>query len=216
MEHILEKLFESVAKVRLLRLFSRNPEIQFSFFEVVKRSQLRPIQVRKELKKLLKLGILKTKTVPLKYEIKKKGRSRKKPPKIIIKTKRTKVFFANPDFKLLPELRDLMSKASVASRSKLLRQVKSLGNVKLCILAGVLLESNGGDNSRVDLVVVGDRIKRKRLDSFLSQLESELGKSLRYTLMDTDEFRYRLDMYDRFLRDILEYKHEKLINRLRV
>ena len=49
--------------------------------------------------------------------------------------------------------------------------------------------------------------------NFLIRTESELGKSVQHTLMDTEEFRYRLDMYDRFLRDILEYPHEKLINK---
>lgn len=216
MEQILEKLFESVPKVRLLRLFMRNAESQFSFVEILTRSQLRSTQARKELKKLLKWGVAKTKIVPLKYEIGRKGRSRKKPPKIVIKTKRTRIFYANPDFKLLPELRDLISKASVAERGKLLRRMKSLGNVKLCVISGLFLNSNGNDSSRTDLLLVGDNIKRRKLDSFLSQVESELGKAIRYTVMETDEFKYRLDMYDRFLRDILEHPHDKLINRLRV
>lgn len=215
-EQILEKLFESVPKVRLLRLFMRNAESQFSFLEILSRSQLRSLQARKELKKLLKWGVARTKIVPLKYEISRKSRSRKRLPKIVVKTKKTRVFYANPDFKLLPELRDLISKASVAERGKLLRRMKSLGNVKLCVMSGLFLNSNGNDNSRTDLLLVGDNVKKRKLDSFLSQVESELGKAIRYTVMETDEFKYRLDMYDRFLRDILEHPHEKLINRLRI
>lgn len=216
MENVLEKLFESVPKVRLLRLFMRNAESQFSFAEILVRSQLRSLQARKELKKLLKWGVARTKIVPLKYEIRRKSRSKKGPPKIVVKTKRTRVFYANPDFKLLPELRDLISKASVAERGKLGRRIKSLGNVKLCVTSGLFLNSNGNDNSRTDLLLVGDNIKKRKLDNFLNQVESELGKAIRYTTMETDEFKYRLDMYDRFLRDILEHPHEKLINRLRI
>lgn len=216
MEQILEKLFESVPKVRLLKLFMRNAEGQFTFPEITKRSQLRTQSARKELNKLLKWEIIKTKVVPLKYEIIKGGKSRKKLPKIIVKTRKTRVFYSNPEFKLLSELRDLISKASVATRGKLLKQIRSLGNVKLCLISGTFLNSNGGDNSRTDLLLVGDHIKRGKLDNFLASTESELGKTLRYTLMDTEEFKYRLDMYDRFLRDILEYPHEKLINKMRI
>lgn len=216
MEQILERLFESVPKVRLLKLFMRNAESQFTFPEIIKRSQLRTQSARKELNKLLKWEIVKTKVVPLKYEIIKKGRSRKKLSKVIVKTKKTRVFYSNPEFKLLPELRDLISKASVATRGKLLRQIKTLGNVKLCIISGIFLNSNDNNNSRTDLLLVGDHVKRRKLDSFLAGIESELGKTLRYTLMDTEEFKYRLDMYDRFLRDILEYPHEKLVNKLHI
>ncbi len=216
MENILEKLFESVPKVRLLKLFMRNAEGKFTFPEIVKRSQLRAQSVRKELNKLLKWEIVKTKLIPLKYEILKRSDSRRKPPKVIVKIRKTRVFYSNPEFKLLPELRDLISKASVATRVKLLRQIKTLGNVKLCIISGIFLNSNGNDNSRTDFLLVGEHIKKSKLDGFLAGIESELGKTIQYTLMDTEEFKYRLDMYDRFLRDILECPHEKLINKMRI
>ena len=127
--------------------------------------------------------------------------------------KKAVIFQVNSDFPLLSELHDLVIKSSVASRKKLLQQIKSLGRVKLAVLSGVFINS---DNARTDLLIVGDDIKKSKLENFLARTESELGKSVHHTLMDTDEFRYRLDMYDRFLRDILEYPHEKLINRLEI
>lgn len=213
MENLLEKLFDSVPRARLLRLFLRNPEGFFTFKELVKRAQMGPAAVRKEIAKLMKIGVIRRKIAFLRYEIKKKSRSRKKPPKIIVKTKKEKVFYANPEFPLTQELRELVTRASVASRGKLLRQIKGLGNVKLAVLSGIFINN---DSSRTDLLVVGDKVGQKKLNRFLSSIESELGAALRYTLMDTKEFKYRLDMYDRFLRDILEYPHEKLINKLRI
>ena len=61
---------------------------------------------------------------------------------------------------------------------------------------------------------LGDDISKRKLDNFLSNVESELGKTVSYTLMETDEFKYRMGMFDRFLRDIFEYPHEKLLNKL--
>ncbi len=211
-EQILEKLFESVPKVRLLRLFMRNPDVYFSFPEIYKRSQVKPRAAKKELAKLLKIGIAKTKIGYIREEIRRKSRS-KKTPKVIIKTKKARVYYADSRFELLDELRALVTKSAVASRQKLIKQIRGLGKMKLAIISGAFLNS---DNSRTDLLIVGDHIKKKKLDNFLAEIESELGKSLRYTSMDTKEFKYRLDMYDRFLRDILEYPHKKLINTLRI
>ena len=214
MEQILEKLFESVLKVRLLRLFVRNVEEHFTLPEIVKKTQaIRGRQIRRELGKLLKLGVVKTKIEYFKEEIRKKSRLGGKTRKIIIKTKKARVFYTNPEFKLLDEMRALITRASVAPRGQLLPQIRGLGGVKLCVISGVFLNS---ENSRTDLLLVGDNIKKRRLDGFLAKIESEIGKSLRYTVMDTAEFKYRRDMYDRFLRDIMEYPHEKLVNKLHV
>lgn len=62
-------------------------------------------------------------------------------------------------------------------------------------------------------MIVGDNIKKQSIEKFLVVTESELGKMLRYSVMDTKEFRYRMNVYDRFLRDLLEHDHEKLINK---
>ena len=192
MDGILERLFESVPKVRVLRLFMRNPDNPFAFHEIVKRSQIRSKRVRTEVRKLLKLNIIESKKV-------------RQPER----KRRIEVFSTNPEFYFFTELQELINKGSTASRKKLLRQIKSLGSVKLAVISGIFLNND----ARTDLLLVGDGVKKKKIENLLIQLESELGKSVRYTLMDTDEFKYRIDMYDRFLRDILEYKNEKLINK---
>lgn len=207
MEAVLEKLFESVPKAKILRLFVRNQENIFTFEEVRRRSQVRPPAARSELKKLLTLGLIGEKLAITKIPMRQKG------GKTIYKSKRQRVFFVNKSFRLLPELHDLVAKDSIASRKKLLSKIRSLGNVKLAILSGIFLNS---EKARTDLLVVGSNIKRSVLEKFLAEIESEIGRPLQYTLMDTKEFAYRMDMYDRFLRDIMEYPHDKLINKLRI
>ncbi len=201
MEKLLEKLFESVPKVRILRLFMHNPEESFSMEEVVRRTKVKRQIVNKEIGKLAQMGIIRHRIV----------KSALAPDKRNPVFKKTKIFETRSDFPLFLELRDLVTKSSVASRKKISQQLKAIGGVKLAVISGVFLNS---ENARTDLLIVGEDVKRSRLDAFLSRMESELGKSIQHTLMDSDEFRYRIDMYDRFLRDILEYPHEKLINRL--
>ncbi len=196
MEQILERLFESAPKIRLLRLFVRNQDQLLTLEDIVRRSQVKGNSARRELKKLLLLGLIKQKT-----------------GKISPKGKKGKFYFTNTEFRLLPELQNLLTKDSVAPRRKLLAKAKSLGRIKLMVISGVFLNS---DTARTDILLVGDKIKQGRLERFLAELESDLGRPLQYTLMSSEEFAYRVNMYDRFLRDILEFPHEKIINKLKI
>lgn len=190
----MDKLFESVPKVRLLRLFVRNPEQTFEFPEIVKKTRIKNETARKELKKLLFLELIKEKSS-------------------LKRGKKVKMFFLNNHFPILNELRDLIMRDAIPPRKKILEEARRLGRVKLAILSGVFLNS---ERARTDLLIVGDNIKRSRLENFLGELESDIGRPLQYTLMDSKEFAYRVDMYDRFLRDILEFPHDKLINKVRI
>ncbi len=194
MEQILEKLLDSVPKARILRIFMQNPGQSFTFDMIVQKSNVKGVQVRREINTLLKLGII----------------SEKK-----MKTKKTKtlVYVVNQDFEIFPELRNLIIKSSVASKKNLLRKLKKLGRIRLAMIAGTLINN---DRGRTDLLLVADDITKGKMERFLSELESEIGKQVHYTLMTKDEFIYRTNMYDRFLRDILEAPHEKLINRLNI
>lgn len=105
----------------------------------------------------------------------------------------------------------LILKAAPAHRATLVKRIGALGRVKLAVVSGVFINSGA---SRADVLIVGDGIKKARLNACMARLESEIGKELNYVCLTTEEFRYRMDMYDRFLRDILEEPHETVINKL--
>ena len=94
-----------------------------------------------------------------------------------------------------------------------MKHLKGIGRVKLVILSGVFINA---ENSRADLLVVGDNLKKRKLAKFLKNLEADVGKEIDYVVLETEDFKYRYDMFDRFLRDVLEKPHEKLINKLRI
>ena len=209
MDTFLHILFESPAKIRLLRLFMQNQERDFTLQEIEQLIQIKRGSFSREINKLVKVGLVKEKTgasrdinkeVP---EVSKKRKGRAKPKKVSF-------YSVNTEFPVFLELHHLIIKSSTASRKKLLSNIKRLGKIRLAIIAGIFFND---DTSRLDLMIVGDDIKKRSLERFLMITESELGKTLRYSVMDTDEFRYRMNMYDRFLRDVLEHSHEKLINK---
>ena len=200
---ILEKLFDSPMKVRLLKLFLRNDGIFFSIEDMVSKIHISARYARKEVAKLNDINFFKTKTIKIKikYGLKK------------TKVKKAIVYGVNHNFVFYPELKNLVSKSNPASEDNLKMGIQKIGKVKLVILSGLFINS---ESSRIDLVIVGESISQKKLERFLSNLEAEVGKDIRYVVLTTEEFNYRLSMFDRFLRDVLDYPHKKLINKLKI
>jgi hypothetical protein len=117
----------------------------------------------------------------------------------------------DPEFEFFTDLSNLVLKSSPTSKKKILAKSEDMERVKLLIIAGKLINS---ENYRVDLMVVGEGITEGKMNKFVKDLESEVGCALDYVLMETEEFDYRRTMFDRFIRDVLEKPHEKLINKL--
>jgi hypothetical protein len=188
-EPTLDLLFDSPIRTRVLKLFLYGADQDFDSKLVAKKLNIKSEQVRRQLKDL----------VDLKFIIQKNSQG-------------NKVYKVNQNFVFYNGLKELIAKVSPASKQKMLERIKNLGSIKLAIISGVFVNS---DVSRADLLVVGDRINQTKFGKFLKDLEAESGREIDYALMTTKEFHYRYDMYDRFLRDMLELKHEKLINKLK-
>lgn len=184
---VLERLFGSEARVRLLRLFLRNPNEIFDLKTIAKRLKMQPKMFQHELKMLLDIGYIR--------------RGRKKLPGFLLVR----------DFPYLNEMAELLASFAPVARSKLLNGVKNAGKVNLLVIAGGLL---GHDTNHVDVFIVGDSLKKTKIERALAVLEVEVGKELMYAFMTTKEFQYRYGMYDRFVKDLFDNPHEVLINKL--
>ena len=185
----LERLFESSAKVQIMKLFFRNPEEGLLLKEIVKRLRGNLTKIKKEMKKLEKTGVLRTKQI----------------------SSRKKLFFINSNFDFFNELRDLILKLAPVSKEKTLKEIRKLGKIKLVLFSGVFV---GNNTARADLLIVGNNINQRKLTTFIKNVEAEAGTEVNCVAMKTEEFNYRYDMYDRFVRDLLDEKNELLINKL--
>ncbi len=189
-KEILEQLFDSPVKVRLLKLFLRNKGQSFYLQEIAKRIRSDSSACQRQIKKLESIKFINS------------------------RVKRNKKYYSiNPGFVFYKELKTLVLKSSPASKERILKRLRSIGKISLAILSGIFVDA---DNTRVDLLIVGDSVKKKNLSGFLRDLEAEVGKEIDYVLLSSEDFKYRYDMFDRFLRDVLEKPHEKLINRLKI
>lgn len=200
---ILSKLFGSEAKVKIMRLFLFNPDVVFEVSNIADRVKEDPLRVRRELSGLEKISLIKKKitgkTSP--------GSGRKK--------KEVRVtsygYYLNRNFSYLAPLQNFLINAKPLQPKEIVRKITQLGSVKLLVISGVFIQD---PESRVDMLVVGDNIKKTHLENVIKTLEAEIGKELKYAYFTTTDFTYRFSMYDKLIRDILDYPHEKIVNKL--
>lgn len=210
MELILEKLFESQAKVRILRLFLRNSTTSFTLEDVLRGTGLKKVSALKEIAKLIRLRFLKSKNTDL---VVSRVSGSGKTKKLRMRSTRVRIYTTDPTFEFFRELRDLILRQVPESRHRIIQKLRKIGKVKLAVATGAFINN---EDARVDLLVVGEHVHRRKLESLLHLWEANTGRELTYVLMTTEEFKYRVDMFDRFIRDVLESPHDKLINLLNI
>jgi DNA-binding transcriptional ArsR family regulator len=187
MKGLLESILGSKTRTKLLTLFLLNPEQEFYVRELTRRLNERINSVRRELLNLTRLGLL-------------VSRSRDK----------RRYYSINKNFIIFKELKALISRANTAPQKKLAKGLEDAGRIKYACLSGFFTQSP----SRVDLLLVGET-NRKRLEKFVKRLQKEQGREINYTAMSVNEFNYRKDLGDRFIKTILENEHVVLINKLK-
>ena len=197
---ILGRLFGSMIRVKLMKYFLLNQENPLSIDDLADRLRVKPKVIKPELIELAKVGMIKSKSV-IKVTLRGKKTVKKK----------LQGYVANKEFSMSEPLRNLLIDAAGMHIPDLLPRFAKIGKVGLFIVSGIFLHDN---DRTMDMMIVGDRLNRKLIEKRIKELEAEIGKELRYAIFENEEFLYRLNMYDKLLRDVLDYPHEKLINKI--
>jgi len=175
---ILSKVFGSAARVKIMRLFLLNKGKWFKSADIVKRSRIGADVARRELRLLTSICFIKSRGGQWSFDT---------------------------SFKHTAEFEGLLVSADTLDKKSIADNFKKVGRVKLLIVSGVFTKNK---DSRVDLLIVGDKLKRKKVEEVMRKFEAELGTELIYAIFETKEFLYRLNMYDKLARDILDFPHE--------
>lgn len=178
---ILGKLLGSQARVKIMRLFLLNKDKVFSNKEISQRSRVNPNIIRTELRLLESVNFVK---------------------------KRTTGFIFNTNFKYIKEFEGLLISADTLDEQAIADSFKKVGRVKLLVVSGVFIKNK---DSRVDLLIVGDKMKKGKIEEGIRKLEAEIGAEIIYGIFETKEFIYRLNMYDKLIRDILDFPHKVIL-----
>jgi hypothetical protein len=190
---ILEKILGSAHRAKVMKLFLFNPTSVFDSKTVSTKVKAREKEVRKELSLLQKINFLKNKDCRNASGRKVNG------------------WTINLGFKYIDAVRDFLMRVSPFSSDALVRKLGESGRIKLVVVAGVFLNEF---DTRVDLLVVGDKIKKNIFEKIMKEIEAEMGREIHYALLESADFEYRLGVGDKLIRDIFDYKHEVIYNKI--
>jgi hypothetical protein len=185
---LFDTLFGSKARARLLRFFLLNPGVEFGATDVSQKILVPRKDIAREIIKLVKMKFL--------IEKVRKGK---------------KVYLLNENFPFHTELHSLVSKLNVHAQSQIFRKLKVVGEVKLILISGLFINN---PKSKVDMILVVNNENRTKLKHAIAHLEAEVGKEIRFFLMNAEELHYRLNMLDRFFMEFLENPYEEVINKV--
>jgi hypothetical protein len=193
---MVEQLFGSKTRVKLLKLFYSNPNRSFFVREITRKIDEQINSVRRELANLLSIGIITSddSNHKLYYEV-------------------------NQDYLHYKSLSEIFNSNAVTSSKakktpgvaakKVDNPLKPLGNVELALYTGQFTRD---EHSGIDFLVVGD-INQVQLDKFVADLEKTENKELRYTVMTMKEFNYRKQINDKFINGIFSSKVQVLVDK---
>jgi hypothetical protein len=201
---ILGKLFGSPAMVKLLRLFIFNPEHSFTNKEVITRAKITADTLRLELSIMKQMGFIKKKTA-YRQITKRKG------SKKMVKKEKVLAWTLDEKFPYIESLRSFLVNATPVKNKDIPKRLSGAGAIKLIVISGILIQN---PDSRIDILIVGNGIKKSQLETAIKFIESEVGKELRYAVFDTQEFKYRMGIYDKLIRDVFDYEHEIVLDKI--
>lgn len=181
-------------------MFLLNPDRMYQKKDAALMLVISPREAEKEMKLLKRAGLIRNKNAF--KDLIKRGR--------IAKLK-VSGFVLDRSFIYLKPLENLLINTLLIRNHDLLRRLLNVGNMRLIIVSGVFIQNI---DSRVDLLLVGDKIRKGALQRVIRSLESNIGRELQYAVFDTTDFEYRRSVGDRLLRDVFDYKHQVLLDKL--
>ena len=212
---MLGKIFGSNTRVKILKLFLLHPENKFYIRQISRGLKLQLNSVRRELENLEKFGILISVNISNDDEaqeqiLNKHLLNKKYFAKAADSKQEKKYYQVNTNFVLYEEFKALIVKAQILYERDFINKLNKAGRPKLIIFTGLFVNS---PEAPVDLLLVG-RFNKRKLVRLVKELESELSKEINYTIMGTHEFKYRRDITDVFLYDILGGKKIVIVDEL--
>lgn len=188
---MIEQLFGSKTRVKLLQLFYSNPNRSFYVREITRKIDEQINSVRRELSNLLSIGIIDSdnNNNKLYYEV-------------------------NQKYDFYAPLAEIFGGAKTQVAAKPISDVdykdelKPLGRVDLALYTGQFTRD---ESTGIDVLFVGD-INDHAMQKFIAELEKKEGKEIRYTSMSLEDFKYRLQVKDRFINNVIDAKKQVLVD----
>lgn len=182
---MIDRLFGSKTRTKLLKLFSEKPTEQFFVRQLARQVDEQLNAIRRELANLEHLRIIRSKVL---------GQKR--------------YYQAEQDNAIFKSLKDLFVALANEDKKVLLQRFKSVKGLQQIFTSGIF---ENDKVASIDALIVGD-LTPKSLSNIISLLEEMAGHSVRFTHFTKAEYAERVQMSDRFLYTFFQSQHSILVN----
>jgi predicted nucleotidyltransferase len=174
----LSEILSSRSRAAIFKLLFSGMEKELHVREIQRRSTLNDSTIRQELRKLVRLDLV-------------KGR----------KDSNRIYYRANKENPLYPELRNLVIKTTGVA--DVLREALRDGRIQLAFVFGSIAGGEETAGSDVDLLVIGE-IGFRSLSELLSGVSEKIGREINPHVMNKDEYSKRIKSNEHFITHILK------------
>lgn len=183
---MLNDLFISKVRVKMLQLFMLNPNQMYHVREIVRQVDEEINAVRRELQRMEKGGMVRSEWRANRryYEFRK-------------------------DYLFYSELLAMMNKVGGLGGDIIQNRIK-LGKVKFAFMSGGFARGKKPGDKDIELFVVGT-IVLPELTAIVKQEEVKRQREINYSVMTEEEYKYRVTRRDPFILDVLERPRVMLI-----
>ena len=189
---MVDSLFGSKTRVKLLHLFLNNPEKSFYVREITRMIDEQINSVRRELANMVSVGIVQQDAID------------------------NKLYYSiNEDYPYIKPLAAIFSDKNTEGSMSAASSVSwkdSLGRMRGLILAIISGKLVVGSSSAVDLLLVGDDMSAVTIKNLVKKIEKDRKIEINYAVISYDDFYYRMSVKDRFIMDIVRNKHSVLVD----
>lgn len=194
---MIDKLFGSKTRVKLLHLFMNHPGQSFYVREITRLIDEQINSVRRELSNMLEVGI------------------------ITSDNSDNKLYYqVNQRYEFYTALRAIFAGAPVTAEQvgptnsdgvneQHVAIINEIPALRLALFSGVLVK---GSMSPVDVLLVGN-VSAPKVKSAMAMIEKLEGREINYTVLPYDEFYYRLSVRDKFITEVLAGKHSVAVDK---
>ena len=114
-------------------------------------------------------------------------------------------------FSYMEALTDFLVRTHTVENRAIIKKLERAGKIKAVLVSGIFTRNT---EARLDMFVVGDNIKTASMDRIVKSIEADMGKDIRYAVLSAPDFAYRKSMNDKLVRDVLDFPHRVLVDRI--
>ena len=194
---MIDKLFGSKTRVKLLHLFMNHPGQAFYVREITRIIDEQINSVRRELSNMLEVGVITSDTShnKLYYQVNQRYE---------YYTALRAIFAAEPI-----RAEQTSSRNADGVNEQHIAIINEIPALRLALFSGVLVR---GSTSPVDVLLVGN-LSSSKVKAAMAMIEKREGREINYTVLPYDEFYYRLSVRDRFISEVLSGKHSVVVDK---